>query len=121
MNKKTSEKLRKLYKPFTVISFISIVTFAINIVLTQFWNNDSAIYEFFELIFGFLGIAFGTIGIMGIAPAIIAVSLIAISIAFAVKEKNYKNVVNFRLWVTVILVIAGGFLNFQFLDGAAYY
>ncbi len=118
MNKKTSEKLRKLYKPFTVISFISIVTFAINMILTQFWNNDSALYEFFELVFGFLGIAFGTIGIMGIAPAIVSALLIVTSIIFAAKEKNYKNVANFRLWVTVILTIVGGFLNFQFLDGS---
>ena len=121
MIKKTSEKLKKLYKPFTVISIVSILTFAVNCALTYFWSFDSAIYELFEMIFGYIGIAFGFLGIMGILPAIISVLLIAISIAFAIKEKNYKNIANSRLWVTVILIIAGGFLYFHFLDGAAYY
>lgn len=116
MNKKTSEKLRKLYKPFTVTSIVSILTFAVNCALAYFWNFDSAIYELLEIVFGYIGIAFGFLGIMGILPAIISVLLIAISIAFAVKEKNYKNVMNIRLWVTIILVFVGGFLNYQFLD-----
>lgn len=117
MIKKTSEKLRKLYKPFTVISIVSILTFAVNCALAYFWSFDSAIYELFEMIFGYIGIAFGFLGIMGILPAIISVLLIATSIAFAVKEKNYKNVANFGLWATVVLIFVGGFLNYQFLDG----
>ncbi len=116
MIKKTSEKLRKLYKPFTVISIVSILTFAVNCALTYFWSFDSAIYELFEIIFGYIGIAFGFLGIMGIIPAIISVLLIATSIAFAVKEKNYKNIINIRLWLTVILTIAGGFFNTLFFE-----
>ncbi len=117
MIKKTSEKLRKLYKPFTVISIVSILTFAVNCALAYFWSFDSAIYELFELVFGALGIGFGYIGAMGVVPAVVSAILIVISAVFAVKEKNNKNVLNLRLWLTVTLLIAGGFLNFLFLDG----
>ena len=117
MTKKTSEKLTKIYKPFTIISIASILTFAVNATLTLFWGDESAIYEFFELVFGALGIGFGYIGAMGVVPAVVSAILIVISAVFAVKEKNNKNVLNLRLWLTVTLLIAGGFLNFLFLDG----
>ena len=116
MIKKTSEKLKKLYKPFTIISLVSIFTFAVNVTQTYLWSYDSTLSQIIEVVFGYLGIAFGFLGIMGILPAIISGALIVTSIAFAVKEKNYKNVMNIRLWLTVILTLAGGFFNTLFFE-----
>jgi hypothetical protein len=116
MNKKTSEKLRKLYKPFTIISFVSIFAFAVNVTQTYLWSYDSTLSQIIEVIFGYIGIAFGFLSCMGILPAIISVLLIVISIVFVVKEKNYKNVINIRLWLTVILTLAGGFFNTLFFE-----
>ncbi len=116
MNKKISSKLEKFYKPFMVISLVSIFAFAVNVAQTYLWSYDSTLTQIIEVIFGYIGIAFGFLGYMGILPAIISVILIVISVAFAVKEKNYKNVINIRLWLTVILTLAGSFFSTLFFE-----
>ncbi len=102
--KRTSEKLRKLYKIFSGVFGVSLLVGIANLVLSYYWNTDSAVYELAEIIFGGASMFIGYLSGLGIVPLLIMVGLIITSVVFAVKEKNYKNVFNLGLWATVALI-----------------
>ncbi len=115
--KRTSEKLKKLYKIFGGVFGVSLLVGIANIILSNYWNNSSAIYELAELIFGGAGLFFGFLGAMGIVPLLIMVGLIITSVVFAVKENNHKNVLNFGLFATLGLITVSAFLqNMMFTE-----
>ncbi len=115
--KRTSEKLKKLYKILSGVFGVSLITNIINILLINNYNLDSAAYEFAEIVFGGVGLFFSFLGGFGIVPLLIMVTLVAVSIAFAVKEKNHKNIFNFGLWATEILIAVSAVLqNFMITE-----
>ena len=109
--KRTSEKLKKLYKIFGGVFGVSLLVGITNIILSNYWNNSSAIYELAELIFGGAGLFFGFLSGFGIVPLFIMAALVIVSIVFAVKENNHKNVLNFGLFATLGLITISAFLQ----------
>ena len=109
--KRTSEKLKKLYKIFGGVFGASLLVGIANIILSNYWNNSSALYELAELIFGGAGLFFGFLSGFGIVPLFIMAALVIVSIVFAVKENNHKNVLNFGLFATLGLITVSAFLQ----------
>ena len=109
--KRTSEKLKKLYKIFDGAFGASLLVGIANIILSNYWYVDSAAYELADLIFGGAGLFLGFLSGFGIVPLLIMAALIVTSIVFAVKEKNYKNVFNFGLLGTLGLITVSAFLQ----------
>lgn len=113
--KRTSEKLKKLYKIFGGVFGVSLLIGIANIILSNYWYMDSAAYEFAELIFGGAGLFFGFLSGFGIVPLLIMTGLVIASVVLAVKENNHKNVLNFGLFATLGLITASAFLQNIFL------
>ena len=109
--KRTSEKLKNLYKIFGGVFGVSLLVGIANLILSYYWNNGSAIYELAELIFGGAGLFFGFLSGFGIVPLFIMAALVIVSIVFAVKENNHKNVLNFGLFATLGLITVSAFLQ----------
>lgn len=112
MTKKyTSEKLRKLYKIFSGVFGISLAVNIVNVILSNYYSLDSAVYELAEIVFGGAGLFFSFLGAMGIVPLLIMVGLIITSVVFAVKENNHKNILNIGLFATLGLITVSAFLQ----------
>jgi len=109
--KKTSEKLKNLYKIFGGVFGVSLLVGIVNIILSNYWYMDSAVYELAEIIFGGAGLFFGFLSGFGIVPLFIMAALVIVSIVFAVKENNHKNVLNIGLFATLGLITISAFLQ----------
>ena len=109
--KRTSEKLKNLYKMFAVLFGASLAVGIANMILSNYWYMDSAMYELAELLFGGAGLFFGFLSGFGIVPLFIMAALVIVSIVFAVKENNHKNVLNFGLFATLGLITVSAFLQ----------
>lgn len=110
-NKRTSEKLKNLYKIFGGVFGASLLVGIANIILSEYWYMDSAMYELAELLFGGAGLFFGFLSGFGIVPLFIMAALVIVSIVFAVKENNHKNVLNFGLFATLSVITVSAFLH----------
>ena len=113
--KRTSEKLKNLYKMFGGVFGASLAVGIANIILNNYWYMDSAAYELADLIFGGAGLFFGFLSGFGIVPLFIMAALVIVSIVFAVKEKNHKNILNIGLFATLGLITLSAFLQNIFL------
>ena len=109
--KRTSEKLKKLYKIFGGVFGASLLIGIANIVLSNYWYMDSVAYELAELLFGGAGLFFGFLSGFGIVPLFMMAALVIVSIVFAVKEKNYRNILNIGLFATLGLITVSAFLQ----------
>ena len=109
--KRTSVKLNNLYKMFGGVFGASLLVGIANIVLSNYWYMDSAAYELAELLFGGAGLFFGFLSGFGFVPLFIMAALVIVSIVFAVKENNHKNVLNFGLFATLGLITVSAFLQ----------
>lgn len=109
--KRTSEKLKNLYKIFGGVFGVSLLVGIANIILGEYWYLNSAVYELAELLFGGAGLFFGFLSGFGIVPLFIMAALVIVSIVFAVKENNHKNVFNFGLFATLGLITVSAFLQ----------
>lgn len=110
-NKRTSEKLKRLYKFFSEVFGVSLAVGIVNIILSNYWYMDSAAYELAELLLGGAGLFLGFINGFGIVPLFIMAALVIVSIVFAVKENNHRNVLNFGLFATLGLITLSAFLQ----------
>ena len=113
--KRTSEKLKYLYKMFAVLFGASLAVGITNMILSNYWYMDSAAYELADLVFGGAGLFFGFLSGFGIVPLFIMTALVIVSIVFAVKEKHHKNILNIKLFATLGLIIVSAFLQNIFL------
>ena len=113
--KRTSEKLKNLYKIFGGVFGASFLVGIANVILSNYWYLDSAAYELAELLLGGAGLFFGFLSGFGIVPLFIMAALVIVSIVFAVKENNHKNVLNFGLFATLGLITISAFLQNIFL------
>ena len=113
--KHTSEKLKKLYKVFGGVFGVSLLVGIANLILSYYWNNSSALYELAELLFGGAGLFFGFLSGFVIVPLFIMAALVIVSIVFAVKEKNYRNILNIGLFATLGLITVSAFFQNIFL------
>ena len=113
--KRTSEKLKYLYKLFAALFGASLAVGITNMILSNYWYMDSAAYELAELLFGGAGLFLGFLNGFGIVPLFIMAALVIVSIVFAVKEKNYKNILNIGLFATLGLITISAFLQNIFL------
>ena len=109
--KRTSEKLKNLYKIFGGVFGASLLVGIANIVLSNYWYMDSAACELADLLFGGAGLIFGFLSGFGIVPLFIMAALVIVSIIFAVKENNHRNVLNFGLFATLGLITVSAFLQ----------
>ena len=114
--KKLSPTLRKLYKPFQVVLGFSLVVWFIQTFIQLMLENGIPINSLAETI-GFvllwISVIFGYIGFMCIIPILVSVALLTISIAWAIMDKNAKNVFNLRLWITIALIIVSSILQYN--------
>ena len=109
--KRTSEKLKNLYKIFGGVFGASLLVGIANLILSNYWYMDSVAYELAELLLGGAGLLFGFLSGFGIVPLFIMAALVIVSIVFAVKENNHKNVLNFGLFATLGLITVSAFLQ----------
>ena len=109
--KRTSEKLKNLYKIFGGVFGVSLLVGIANLILSYYWNNGSALYELAEIIFGGAGLFLGFLSGFGIVTLFIMATLVIVSIAFAIKEKNHKNVLNLGLFATLGLITVSALLQ----------
>ena len=109
--KRTSEKLKNLYKIFGGVFGASLAVGIANLILSNYWYMNSVAYELAELLFGGAGLFFGFLSGFGIVPLFIMATLVIVSIVFAVKENNHKNVLNFGLFATLGLITISAFLQ----------
>lgn len=114
--KKLSPTLKKLYKPFQVVFGFSLVVWFIQTFIQLMLENGIPINSLAETI-GFvllwISVIFGYIGFMCIIPILVSVALLTISIAWAIMDKNAKNVFNLRLWITIALIIVSSILQYN--------
>ena len=116
--KKLSPTLRKLYKPFQVVFGFSLVVWFIQTFIQLMLENGIPINSLTETI-GFvllwICVIFGYLGFKYILPIILSVTLIFISLYWAISEKNIKNILNLRLLITVALIFVSSVLQYNLL------
>ena len=116
--KKLSPTLKKLYKPFQAVFGFSLVVCFIQTLIQLMLENGIPINSLTETI-GFvllwICVIFGYIGYKCILPLWVSAALITISVAWAIMDKNAKNVFNLRLWITVALIFVSSVLQYNLL------
>ena len=116
--KKLSPTLKKLYKPFQAVFGFSLVVCFIQTLIQLMLENGIPINSLTETI-GFvllwICVIFGYLGFKYILPIILSVTLIFISLYWAISEKNIKNILNLRLLITVALIFVSSVLQYNLL------
>ncbi len=116
--KKLSPTLEKLYKPFQVVFGSSLVVWFIQVLIQLMLENGIPINSLTETI-GFvllwICVIFGYLGIWYILPIMLSATLVFISVAWAISEKNIKNIFNVNLLITVALIIVSSVLQYNWL------
>ncbi len=116
--KKLSPTLENLYKPFQVVFGLSLaVWFFVTAIETAFDGAEvlNPIVEVIWWILIWMCVFFGYLGIWYILPIMLSAILIVLSIWWAIADKNIKNIFNFRLWITVALIIVSSVLQYNWL------
>ena len=119
MNKKKfSPSLKKIYKPFQAVFGFSLASgVALNLIQMMIVKGGivNPVIETIGFIFIWICVAFGYLGIWYILPIILSATLIFISVAWAISDKNIKNVFNLNLLITIALIFVGSVLPYNWL------
>jgi hypothetical protein len=116
--KKLSSTLENLYKPFqAVFGFSLAMWFLVTTIETVFDSAEvlNPIVEVIWCILTWICVFFGYLGIWCVLPIMLSAILIALSIWWAISEKNIKNILNLRLLITVALIIVSSVLQYNWL------
>lgn len=112
-NKKVSPTLKKLYKPFQMIFGFSLALWFLVVVIEIKALNS--VIEIIGYVFLWICVFFGYLGFQYILPIILSITLIFISLYWAISEKNIKNIFNVNLLITVALIIVSSVLQYNWL------
>ena len=120
MDKKTiSQGVKNLCKPI-VIFYGSGILFALIYYLLDYIGASLDFGEsFWSFMDFFTTMSFFTFGIFSfyvLVPGIAVLTLIIGGIVYAIREKNIKNIFNFYLWGTVVLVVLNTVLQFDVMS-----
>lgn len=117
-NKKLSSTLENLYKPFQAFFGFSLAMWFLVTTIETVFDSAEALSPTVEVIWGILVwicVFFGYLGIWYILPIMLSAVLIALSIWWAISEKNIKNILNLRLLITVALIFVSSVLQYNLL------
>ena len=116
--KKLSPTLKKLYKPFQAVFGFSLAScVALNLIQLMIENGGivNPIIETIGFVLMWICVFFSYLGIWYILPIMLSAILVFISVAWAIADKNIKNIFNFRLWITVALIVVSSVLQYNLL------
>ncbi len=120
MDKKTvSQGVKNLCKPIAIF-YGSGILFALIYYLLDYVGSVMSFGDAFWAFIDVLGttsfLVFGIFSFYVLVPGIAVSILIIGGIVYAIREKNVKNVFNFSLWGTVVLVVLNTVLQFDVMS-----
>ena len=120
MKKKTvSQGVKNLCKPIAIF-YGSGILFAVIYYLLDYIGSSldfgNAFWRFMDFLTNMSFFTFGIFSFYVLVPAIAVLTLIIGGIVYAIREKNAKNIFNFTLWGTVVLVVLNTVLQLDVMS-----
>ena len=118
MGKKTvSQGVKNLCKPIAIF-YGSGIMFALIFYILCFYAMDlsEVIGAITNALCMISFMVFGIFSFYVLVPAIAVLTLLIGGIVYAIREKNAKNLFNFPLWATVVLVVLNTVLQFDVMS-----
>lgn len=120
MKKKTvSQGVKNLCKPIAIF-YGSGILFAVIYYLLDYIGSSldfgNAFWSFMYFLTNMSFFTFGIFSFYVLVPGIAVLTLIIGGIVYAIREKNAKNMFNFTLWGTVVLVVLNTVLQFDVMS-----
>lgn len=120
MKKKTvSQGVKNLCKPIAIF-YGSGILFAVIYYLLDYigssLNFGNAFWSFMDFLTNMSFFTFGIFSFYVLVPGIAVLTLIIGGIVYAIREKNAKNIFNFTLWGTVVLVVLNTVLQLDVMS-----
>ena len=120
MKKKTvSQGVKNLCKPIAIF-YGSGILFAVIYYLLDYIGSSldfgNAFWSFMDFLTNMSFFTFGIFSFYVLVPAIAVLTLIIGGIVYAIREKNVKNIFNFTLWGTVVLVVLNTVLQLDVMS-----
>ena len=120
MKKKTvSQGVKNLCKPIAIF-YGSGILFAVIYYLLDYIGSSldfgNAFWNFMDFLTNMSFFTFGIFSFYVLVPAIAVLTLIIGGIVYAIRENNIKNIFNFPLWGTVVLVVLNTVLQLDVMS-----
>ena len=120
MKKKTvSQGVKNLCKPIAIF-YGSGILFAVIYYLLDYIGSSldfgNAFWNFMDFLTNMSFFTFGIFSFYVLVPGIAVLTLIIGGIVYAIREKNAKNIFNFTLWGTVVLVVLNTVLQLDVMS-----
>lgn len=120
MKKKTvSQGVKNLCKPIAIF-YGSGILFAVIYYLLDYigssLNFGNAFWSFMDFLTNMSFFTFGIFSFYVLVPGIAVLTLIIGGIVYAISERNIKNIFNFPLWATVVLVVLNTVLQLDVMS-----
>lgn len=120
MDKKTvSQGVKNLCKPIAIF-YGSGILFAVIYYLLDYIGSSldfgNAFWRFMDFLTNMSFFTFGIFSFYVLVPGIAVLTLIIGGIVYAIREKNAKNIFNFTLWGTVVLVVLNTVLQLDVMS-----
>jgi hypothetical protein len=120
MDKKTvSQGVKNLCKPIAIF-YGSGILFAVIYYLLDYIGSSldfgNAFWRFMDFLTNMSFFTFGIFSFYVLVPAIAVLTLIIGGIVYAISERNIKNIFNFPLWATVVLVVLNTVLQLDVMS-----
>ena len=120
MDKKTvSQGVKNLCKPIAIF-YGSGILFAVIYYLLDYIGSSldfgNAFWNFMDFLTNMSFFTFGIFSFYVLVPGIAVLTLIIGGIVYAIREKNAKNIFNFTLWGTVVLVVLNTVLQLDVMS-----
>ena len=120
MKKKTvSQGVKNLCKPIAIF-YGSGILFAVIYYLLDYIGSSldfgNAFWRFMDFLTNMSFFTFGIFSFYVLVPGIAVLTLIIGGIVYAISERNIKNIFNFPLWATVVLVVLNTVLQLDVMS-----
>lgn len=120
MDKKTvSQGVKNLCKPIAIF-YGSGILFAVIYYLLDYIGSyldfGNAFWSFMDFLTNMSFFTFGIFSFYVLVPGIAVLTLIIGGIVYAIRENNIKNIFNFPLWGTVVLVVLNTVLQLDVMS-----
>ena len=120
MNKKTiSQGVKNLCKPIAIFYGSGILFALIYYLLDHIGSAmdfGNAFWSFMDFLTNMSFFTFGIFSFYVLVPGIAVLTLIIGGIVYAISERNIKNIFNFTLWGTVVLVVLNTVLHLDVMS-----
>lgn len=120
MDKKTvSQGVKKLCKPIAIF-YGSGILFAVIYYLLDYIGSSldfgKAFWSFMDFLTNMSFFTFGIFSFYVLVPIVAVLALVIVGIVYAISERNIKNIFNFPLWATVVLVVLNTVLQLDVMS-----